>query len=261
MADDFKVQPGLYIDPDLPQWALIDSGRLRQVLLNVLSNAIKFSAFDLISRCPEVYLHIEHIHGTHLQVTLEDNGIGMPTSVTDNLFKPFMQGETSTTRRVDGTGLGLAITSNLLHLMNGDIAIKSAAGVGTTVAKNLETVEKTNTLTSLANQKVVWLTDDSFLPPRHFQFFLPNHMPNFTGTKLIKISRGPGCQPPRTQPLSWSLIIVTFPKAGVMCCNRSAKSQNLYFSVQIVAIVLAFWNLTVTEFKLRPYLFHRFTKR
>ena len=134
MADDFKVQLGLYIDPDLPQWALIDSGRLRQVLLNVLRNAIKFSAFDLISRCPEVYLHIEHIHGTHLQVTLEDNGIGMPTSLTDNLFKPFMQGETSTTRRVDGTGLGLAITSNLLQLMNGDIAIKSAADVGTTIA-------------------------------------------------------------------------------------------------------------------------------
>ena len=171
MADDFKVQPRLYVDPDLPQWALIDSGRLRQVLLNVLSNAIKFSAFDLISRCPEVYLHIEHIHGTHLQVTLEDNGIGMPTSLTDNLFKPFMQGETSTTRRVDGTGLGLAITSNLLQLMNGDIAIKSAAGVGTTVAKNLETVEKTNTLTSLANQKVVWLTDDSFHRRATFNFF------------------------------------------------------------------------------------------
>ena len=173
MADDFKVQPGLYIDPDLPQWALIDSGRLRQVLLNVLSNAIKFSAFDLISRCPEVYLHIEHIHGTHLQVTLEDNGIGMPTNVTDNLFKPFMQGETSTTRRVDGTGLGLAITSNLLHLMNGDIVIKSAAGVGTTVAITwkLKTVEKTNTLTSLANQKVVWLTDDSFHRRATFNFF------------------------------------------------------------------------------------------
>ena len=153
MADDFKVQLRLYIDPDLPQWALIDSGRLRQVLLNVLSNAIKFSASDLISRCPEVFVHIEHIHGNHLQVTVEDNGIGMPTSVTDNLFKPFMQGETSTTRRVDGTGLGLAITSNLLQLMNGDIAIKSAAGVGTTVAitLKLKTVEKTNTLTSLAN--------------------------------------------------------------------------------------------------------------
>ena len=199
-------------------------------------------------------MHIEHIHGTHLQVTVEDNGIGMPTSVTDNLFKPFMQGETSTTRRVDGTGLGLAITSNLLQLMNGDIAIKSAAGVGTTVAI-------TNTLTSYANQKVVWLTDGSFQRRATFKNPLPNHMPNFTGTKLIKISRGPGCQPPRTQPLSWSLIIVTFPKAGVMCCDRSAKSQNLYFSVQIVAIVLAFWNLTVTKSKLRPYLFHRFTKR
>ena len=79
-------------------------------------------------------MHIEHIHGTHLQVTVEEIGIGMPTSVTDNLFKPFMQGETSTTRRVDGTGIGLTITSNLLQLMNGDIAIKSAADVGTTIA-------------------------------------------------------------------------------------------------------------------------------
>ena len=79
-------------------------------------------------------MQIEHIHGTHLQVTVEEIGIGMPMSVTDNLFKPFMQGETSTTRRVDGTGLGLTITSNLLQLMNGDIEIKSAADVGTTIA-------------------------------------------------------------------------------------------------------------------------------
>ena len=171
-------------------------------------------------------MHIEHIHGTHLQVTVEDNGIGMTTSVTYNLFKPFMQGETSTTRRVDCIGLWLAITSNLLHLINGDIVIKSAAGVGTTVAITwkLKTVEKTNTLTSYANQKVVWLTDGSFQRRATFKNPLPNHMPNFTGTKLIKISRGSGCQPRRTQPLSWALIIVTFPKAGVMHCDRSEKS-------------------------------------
>ena len=137
-------------------------------------------------------MHIEHIHGTHLQLTVEDNGIGMPTSVTDNLFKPFMQGEISTTRRVDGTGLGLAITSNLLQLMNGDIAIKSAAGVGTTVAitLKLKTVEKTNVLTSLANQKVVWLTDDSFSPPRHFQKFFAKSHAQFHWYKTDKDLKG-----------------------------------------------------------------------
>ena len=137
MADDLKVELRLYIDPNVPEWVLVASGRLRQILLSILSNAIKFSASDLISASPEVYFHLEYINGTDLRVTVDDNGIGMSATVRDNLFKPFMQGEAFSTRRVNGTGLGLAITANLLQRMAGDIEIASNKGSGTTVTIKL----------------------------------------------------------------------------------------------------------------------------
>ena len=77
--------------------------------MNILSKAIKFSASDLISASPEFYFHLEYINGTDLRVTVDDNGISMSATVADNLFKPFMQDEASSSMRVTGTGLGLAI--------------------------------------------------------------------------------------------------------------------------------------------------------
>ena len=128
MADDCEIELRLYIDPNVPEWVLIDSGRLRQILLNILSNAFKFSASDLTNRAAEVYFHLEYINGNDLRVTIDDNGIGMGATVRDNLFKPFIQSETATKMRVKGTGLGLAITANLMKRMHGEINIDSTEG-------------------------------------------------------------------------------------------------------------------------------------
>ena len=102
-----------------------------------MSKAIKFSASDLISASPEFYFHLEYINGTDLRVTVDDNGISMSATVADNLFKPFMQDEASSSRRVNGTRLGLAITANLLQRMAGDIEIAINKGSGTTVTIKL----------------------------------------------------------------------------------------------------------------------------
>ena len=118
MADDREIELRLYIDPNVPEWVLIDSGRLRQILLNILSNAIKFSASDLTNRTAEVYFHLEYINCKDLRVTIDDNGIGMGATVRNNLFKPLIQSETATEMRVKGTGLGLAITANLMKRMH-----------------------------------------------------------------------------------------------------------------------------------------------
>ena len=105
MADDREIELRLYIGPNVPAWVLIGSGRLRQILFNILSNAIKFSASDLTNCAAEVYFHLEYINGKDLRVTIDDNGIGMDATVRDNLFKPFIQSETATKMRVKGTGL------------------------------------------------------------------------------------------------------------------------------------------------------------
>ena len=175
MADDLKVELRLYIDPNVPEWVLVDSGRLRQILSNILSNAIKFSASDLISASPEVYFHLEYINGTDLRVTVDDNGISISATVRDNLFKPFMQDEASSSRRVNGTGLGLAITANLLQRMAGDIQIASNKGPGTTVTIKLpmQSVDSPRTLIRIADLNLIWLSDHISSSPRHFHTYFP----------------------------------------------------------------------------------------
>jgi len=181
MADDRKIELRLYIDPNVPEWVLIDSGRLRQILLNILSNAIKFSASDLTNRAAEVYFHLEYINGKDLRVTIDDNGIGMGATVRDNLFKPFIQSETATEMRVKGTGLGLAITANLMKRMHGEINIDSTEGFGTTVTITMpvKRVDGPKTLTSLADLKIVWLTETGLWSPRHFNKFFARSRSEF----------------------------------------------------------------------------------
>ncbi|HEV7575527.1 MAG TPA: ATP-binding protein [Caldimonas sp.] len=124
----------LRVDPGLPDAAWGDPTRLRQLLYNLVGNAIKFSAGTDVER-GAVHVHIEPLHGTvdSLRLRVVDDGIGMSEEVQQRLFRPFAQGEASTTRRFGGTGLGLVICQRIVVLMGGTIAITSAEGAGATV--------------------------------------------------------------------------------------------------------------------------------
>ncbi len=118
------------IHPDTPNFVNGDITRLRQVLLNLVSNAIKFTETGSVtielSSTP-----IDDIHES-IEFKVTDTGIGMTDKQKNNLFKPFSQGDTSTTRKYGGTGLGLAISKRLVLAMNGDIRLDSELGKGTT---------------------------------------------------------------------------------------------------------------------------------
>lgn len=134
VADKMSVQLNLYIDLSIPEWISTDDIRLRQILLNLVSNAIKFSQPDTDSKGGnkrgDVSLHA-HLTDTGLiRFTISDNGIGMDEDAMANLFKPFVQAEESTTRKFGGTGLGLMISKNLVRLFGGDINVKSTPGEG-----------------------------------------------------------------------------------------------------------------------------------
>lgn len=107
-----------------------DPGRLRQILLNILSNAIKFTEKG------EILLKVafEKVKQgkTLLSFSCSDTGIGIPANRLENLFKPFSQVDSSTTRKYGGTGLGLSITRRLVELMGGSIEARSEEGKGTT---------------------------------------------------------------------------------------------------------------------------------
>ncbi len=121
-----------YIAPGVPGSFRGDPGRLRQVLMNLVGNAVKFteSGHILLS----VQLGEKLADGrAMLRVSVADTGIGMDEETQRKLFTPFVQGDASTTRRFGGTGLGLSICKAYVELMNGDIHLESAPGEGTTV--------------------------------------------------------------------------------------------------------------------------------
>ena len=118
----------LTLEPDMPQGLVGDLQRLRQVALNLVGNAIKFTAEGEV----RVHLGVSAPGSTMeiLQLTVSDSGIGMSGEQLGRLFNPFEQAESSTSRRYGGTGLGLSISQQLVQLMGGTISVSSEAGRG-----------------------------------------------------------------------------------------------------------------------------------
>ena len=119
-----------FVPPELPDFFVGDPGRLRQVILNLVGNAIKFTDHG------EVVLRVEaesqDKDGVTLHYAITDTGIGIPTDKQKLIFEPFSQADSSTTRKYGGTGLGLSISIRLIEMMGGRIWLESEDGRGTT---------------------------------------------------------------------------------------------------------------------------------
>ena len=111
-------------------WLHADVGRIRQIMINIVGNAIKFTEQGDINISYE--LEPQENNQTQLRVEVSDNGIGLSEEQQQRLFDRFSQADGSTTRRYGGTGLGLAISKQLVELMNGEIGCKSTLGAGST---------------------------------------------------------------------------------------------------------------------------------
>jgi PAS domain S-box-containing protein len=118
------------IDPDVPEFLMGDPARLRQVLVNLMGNAIKFTERG------EVVADVQVERGGEDEVLLHfrvrDTGIGIPKAKQERIFEAFSQADTSTTRRYGGTGLGLTISGQLVHMMGGEIWVESEEDQGST---------------------------------------------------------------------------------------------------------------------------------
>ena len=117
-----------FIDPKVNQYIFGDGFRLRQIIVNLVSNAIKFTDSG------DILIYVNSISEENedlvLEFSVKDTGIGIPSNKIESLFSPFTQVDASTTRKYGGTGLGLAITASLVKLMKGEIWVVSEEGIG-----------------------------------------------------------------------------------------------------------------------------------
>ena len=153
-----------FIAPNIPRCLGGDVVRVRQVLTNLVSNAIKFTETGHIV----VSVKLQATTSSHMTLcfSVEDTGIGLTEAATRNLFQPFIQADGSITRRFGGTGLGLAISRRLTELMGGAIDVKSTAGKGSTFTFTVSFTHRGSTVDSidsdagLLRDKRVLIVDD-----------------------------------------------------------------------------------------------------
>ncbi|MBI5789862.1 MAG: response regulator [Rhodocyclales bacterium] len=129
-----KLELRLELAPDLPQRCISDPARVGQVLLNLLSNAVKFTETGHVALSASR-------EGTQLVIRVTDTGIGIDETKHEEIFNPFQQADSSSTRQFGGTGLGLAICKRIADLLQGDLSVESKIGTGSTFTFRLPLVE------------------------------------------------------------------------------------------------------------------------
>jgi PAS domain S-box-containing protein len=127
-ADEKNLEYCHHIDPEVSSLINGDPGRLRQVLINLIGNAIKFT--DKGEVCVRVELENEDDLNTTIRFSVIDTGPGIPEEKINSIFEPFTQADTSTSRKYGGTGLGLAISKQLVEMLRGTIGVSSEKGRG-----------------------------------------------------------------------------------------------------------------------------------
>ena len=168
-----NVEFSLNFDPQLPQRLDVDPGRLRQIILNLLTNAIKFSTPSLAGKTGAVSLCLTRDEKDHLLIVVSDNGIGIDVKNHQDIFEPFLQVESGAGLDFGGTGLGLSVVYQLVSKMNGTIKVDSMKGSGATFEITLPMVNPKGSVNipCLESEQVLCLHQPG-KPPRAFERYV-----------------------------------------------------------------------------------------
>jgi|GEM_PF-2235260 len=178
LFSDRAAEKGIFltteISPNLPQWVEGDPTRLRQILFNLISNAIKFTEKGGVAvtvHVSETDISANSSGAFSLMISVQDSGIGISDEAKESLFGRFNQADATITRRFGGSGLGLAISKQLIGLMDGEIGVDSVMGQGScfwfripsreTTAPAVEAINETKLDPALARQLSVLVAEDN----------------------------------------------------------------------------------------------------
>lgn len=151
LAEEKGLSFGINYTYPIPKTIFTDALRLKQVLLNLCSNSIKFTSTG------HVYLNVAYISQSSSMIfEVDDTGIGMTAEQQEKIFKPFEQADSSTTRRYGGTGLGLTLSKQIVELLNGELSVESTVNKGSrfTVKINIDAVSNLDYIYSVSDNVV-----------------------------------------------------------------------------------------------------------
>lgn len=225
-AKEKNIAINIRHDFNLPRSIKVDSVRMRQILINLLGNAVKFSHDT--DRESFVVISTEYKPETDtFLISVSDNGVGMSASKIENLFKPFIQADSSTTRKYGGTGLGLSITKSLVEIMGGKIHVESELDVGSSFTVELpfkSAPDKTiwPHIIDLKDYDLIVLVDDEALRRECEQIIV-----QFNPKVLLKE------MPPQLEPNSKRIIVsldnavaLTPPNSANLVLNCEAENTH-----------------------------------
>lgn len=178
---DKNIELGIKIDASVPEYLIVDGGRIKQILINLIHNAIKFT------EAGEINLVVAMVpEKTQLIIDLKDTGIGMDSEQIRRVFEPFVQGESSTARKFGGSGLGLTIVREIVELMEGTIDINSALGKGAHFKIVLPITYETGTLDAFINEDTQSSGLETFIKPEQFKMAYFEELMNYLDAQKPK---------------------------------------------------------------------------
>jgi len=159
IANEKNIKFEKNIDESLPKCILIDDTRLKQIIFNLLNNAIKFTPKD-----GQVTLDVEYdLSKAILRISVVDTGIGIAKENLEKIFEAFSQEDSSTTRRFGGTGLGLAISSKLVQIMDGNLMVESSSGKGSKFYFDIPVIICEKDIQNIDSKEILNVTSDNKL--------------------------------------------------------------------------------------------------
>ncbi len=252
-----------HIGPNVPKFLLGDAGRLRQVLINLLGNAIKFTSEG------EVILKAEFLaqkaNGCLLRVSVTDTGIGITPENCVKLFRSFSQADGSMTRRFGGTGLGLAISRKLVDMMGGEIGVESELGKGSmfhfTARLQIQAPDAHPDEQTLESQRVLVVDDNAASSQALLQLLTDlqmNAVSAGSGQQALQLLRNAAAS---DQPFHFALIDLHMPVIDGLALRERIKADSLCGVVR-TALMIGRQDRSLAEradadFLLKPVRRHR----